>query len=150
MPPRKLRIPVTVDTNVFLRSLKASDKRNPNRRILRLWLLERRLQFIVSPEIVREYLNIFDRVVLMNREDVDMWRSRFEQDPRCTMVESTGWSQGSRDPTDNMFLAAARAGKAKHLITNDSDLLELPVELQQKLTFAIHSPRSFLRVTGLG
>lgn len=122
----------------------ALERSSPNRRVIRLWLSERRLQLIVSPEVVKEYLSVFECLLHMDEVHLENWRSRFVRDARCTRVGSTGWSRGSRDPSDNVFLAAARAGRAKFLITNDSDLLELLVEARQELAFAILTPRDFL------
>jgi len=42
---------VVADTNVFVRNFKARSNTNPNRRIIRLWLPERRLQLVISPEL---------------------------------------------------------------------------------------------------
>src|SRR5260370_40125878 len=44
MVRRRSRMPVVADTNVFVRPFKARSNTNPNRRIIRLWLLEKRLQ----------------------------------------------------------------------------------------------------------
>ncbi len=54
MSARKHRLPVVVDTNVFVRSFKTRTKSSPNRRVIRLWLIERRLQLIVSNDVVAE------------------------------------------------------------------------------------------------
>ena len=43
MVQRKKRVSVVLDTNVFVRSLKAGSNTNWNRRIVRLWLIERQL-----------------------------------------------------------------------------------------------------------
>jgi hypothetical protein len=51
MVARRKRTPVVVDTNVFIRSFKARSNKNSNRRIIRLWLVEKRLQLIVSDEL---------------------------------------------------------------------------------------------------
>jgi len=51
----------------------------------------------------------------------------------------------SRDPDDNVLLAAAFAGAAEFLLTNDKDLLELPMEFQRSLPFAILTPQAFLK-----
>ena len=65
MVARRKRTPVVVDTNVFIRSFKARSNKNPNRRIIRLWLLEKRLQLIVSDELIQEYLGVFADVLDM-------------------------------------------------------------------------------------
>jgi predicted nucleic acid-binding protein len=59
--------------------------------------------------------------------------------------DSTASDRLSRDPDDNVFLSTARAGKAKYLVTNDRDLLDLPQYLQKTLPFAILTPYHFLK-----
>ena len=144
MPTRKRRAAVVVDTNVFIRSFKARDNTNPNRRIVRLWLLERRLQLVVSRELTAEYLEIFAEVLGMDAALIDGWRLRFEEDPRVTVVRLGRRYTESRDPDDNVLLATAQAGKARCLVTNDRDLLELPTEVRRSLPFAIWTPGEFL------
>lgn len=144
MPARKNRIPVVVDTNVFIRNFKARSDSNPNRRVIRLWLLERRLQLIVSLEVVREYLEIFSVVMGMDAETIAQWGVRFEKDRRSTLVALARRYVESRDRDDNVLLATAMAGKAQYLITNDSDLLELPGDFKRTLPFSILTPRQFL------
>jgi len=136
---------VVADTNVFVRNFKSRSNHNPNRRIIRLWLLEKRLQLIVSPELAAEYLEIFARVLGMDAETVDAWRVRLEEDSRCTVVHLTRRYTESRDPDDNILLATALTGRAEYLITNDRDLLDLPDEFQRTLPFAILSPEEFLK-----
>jgi putative PIN family toxin of toxin-antitoxin system len=145
MVKRKRRLAVVVDTNVFIRNFLAGRKANPNRRIIRLWLLERRLQLIVSNELIAEYLEIFDRVLRMDAATIEAWRVRFEEDRRCTVVRLARRYTESRDPDDNLVLATALAGRAEYLITNDRDLLDLPREFQRRLPFAIVPPRRFLQ-----
>ena len=48
------------------------------------------------------------------------------------------------DPDDNLLLSVAQVGQAEILVTNDRDLLELPVPTRQRLSFSIVSPRDFL------
>lgn len=146
MVARKRRTRVVVDTNVFVRSFKARAATNANRRIVRLWLLERRLQLIVSPEIVAEYLEIFADVLGMDEETVEQWRLRFEQDRRTTLVHLARRFTASRDPDDNLVLATAHAGKAEYLITNDRDLLDLPADFRRTLSFAVVTPYDFLNL----
>jgi predicted nucleic acid-binding protein len=51
----------------------------------------------------------------------------------------------SRDKDDNVFLSTARAGKAKYLLTNDRDLLDLPAATKSRLPFAVLRPAEFLK-----
>ncbi len=72
MVQRRKRLPVVLDTNVFVRALKAGSKTNWNRRIVHLWLIERQLQLVVSRELIAESLGIVVDVLGHgdgNRED---------------------------------------------------------------------------------
>ncbi|MFQ5639155.1 MAG: putative toxin-antitoxin system toxin component, PIN family, partial [bacterium] len=51
----------------------------------------------------------------------------------------------SRDPKDNPFLSTAATGRAKYLITNDNDLLEIPEVKKRRYKFKILTPAQFLR-----
>jgi predicted nucleic acid-binding protein len=86
MVRRQARIRVAIDTNAFLRSFKARSKTNPNRRLIRLWFVERRLQLVVGSEVLTEYLEIFDRVLRMDPTLIEQWRLRFQEDRRSTWV----------------------------------------------------------------
>ena len=46
----------------------------------------------------------------------------------------------SRDPDDNFVLATAESGKAKYLVTNDRDLLDLSEDVKRKFRFQIVTP----------
>ncbi|MBI3464176.1 MAG: putative toxin-antitoxin system toxin component, PIN family [Planctomycetes bacterium] len=144
MVARRKRVPVVVDTNVFIRSFKSQSNKNPNRRIIRLWLVEKRLQVIVSYELVQEYLGIFADVLDMDEETVMAWHQRFEADNRSTVVNLGRRYSESRDPDDNLLLATARSGRADYLVSNDRDLLELPAAFRHTLPFAIVTPETFL------
>lgn len=52
----------------------------------------------------------------------------------------------SRDPKDNPFLSTAGAGRAKFLVTNDRDLLDIPEGEKRKFKFRIITPRAFLKI----
>ena len=86
MTRRKKRLVVVLDTNVLVRAFKAGSNTNWNRRIVRLWLIEGKLQLVVAPELIDEYLGIFDEVLGMDAESVNEWRQRFESDGRTTLV----------------------------------------------------------------
>lgn len=144
MVARKQRTPVVLDTNVFVRSFKTRDGQSLNRRIVRLWLIERRLQLVVTPEVVAEYLEIFENVVRLERSDLELWRERLHFDPRVTNVNPGRHWVRSRDPDDDAFLTAASAGSVKYLVTNDLDLLDLSDADRRGLRFSIVTPGEFL------
>src|SRR5262249_8329729 len=131
MVRRKRRTRVVLDTNVFVRRFLSGRRTSANRRIVHLWLIERRLQLVVSSEIITEYLGIFKEILGMPDEVIEQWRTRFETDRRSTLVNLAKRYSASRDPDDNVFLATARAGRAQYLITNDRDLLDIPPSVQR-------------------
>ena len=145
MVPRKQRTPIVADTNVFVRAFKARSQTTANRRVVRLWLIERKLQLVVSAELIAEYLEIFSAVLGMDDTTVRDWQLRFETDRRATLVGLGRRYTESRDPDDNLLLATATAGRAEFLITNDLDLLELPENVQDRLPYDIVTPQAFLR-----
>lgn len=144
MARRQKRIPVVLDTNVLVRAFKARSDDNANRRIIRLWLVRRQLQLIVSAELLDEYLGVFGDVLGMDGATLAEWQARFTDDPRCTVVGLGRRYAASRDPDDNLLLAVAASGRAKFLMTNDRDLLELPVDVQRALPFRVLRPSAFL------
>ena len=145
MVRRRQRLKVVLDTNVLVRSVHSSRRDSFNRRIVRQWLAEKRLQLLVSDELVSEYLEVFERVLDFNADQLDFWRQRFTTDERVTMIQLGPRCIGSRDSDDDLLLSVASVGKADVLVTNDCDLLELPQQIRQRLSFAIVSPRDFLR-----
>ncbi|MGH7961825.1 MAG: PIN domain-containing protein [Candidatus Binatia bacterium] len=55
MPPRKERLLVVLDTNIFVGYYLSKVSHSANGRIVRLWRDQRRLQLIVSDAVVTEY-----------------------------------------------------------------------------------------------
>lgn len=68
MARKKDRLPVVIDTNVFVANYLSTNPKSPNVTTVRLWR-ERKLQLIISKEIADEYtgvlieLNIPENVV---------------------------------------------------------------------------------------
>jgi putative PIN family toxin of toxin-antitoxin system len=112
---------------------------------LQLWLLEKRLQLIVSELVVEEYLEIFDEVLGFEQDLLDEWEQRFLDDSRSTVVNLGRRYEYSRDPDDNLLLATAAAGRAEYLVSNDRDLLDIDPEEAAQLPFEIATPSAFLR-----
>jgi putative PIN family toxin of toxin-antitoxin system len=144
MVSRKHRTAVVLDTNVFVRAFKTRSSTNFNRRIVRLWLVQKELQLILSRELISEYLGIFSTVLEMDEEIVCGWRERFESHDRSTVVNLGRRYTSSRDPDDNLLLDTAAAGRASFLITNDRDLLELPKAFRRTLPFSVVTPGEFI------
>src|SRR5262249_2689379 len=117
-------------------------------RVFRLWLVEKRLQLVVSRELIDEYLEIFAEVLELDQTKITAWQMRFEDRSRCILVGLARRYTESRDPDDNLLLATATAGKAEYLVTNDLDLLELPIGFQRTLPVTILTPKEFLKAFG--
>lgn len=111
-----------------------------------MWLLEKRLQLILSPELMDEYLEIFETVLGFKYELIAEWRKRFVEENRTTMVNLAKHFDQSRDPDDNLVLATAYAGQAESLLTNDRDLLDLPPGFRHTLPFEIVTPQQFFKL----
>lgn len=73
------------------------------------------------------------------------WQARFNN-KRITETFNIDISlRISRDPNDDMFIAVAIAARAKFLITNDRDLLDISDADKRKLKFQIVTPAQFLK-----
>lgn len=144
MPKRHAGITVVIDTNVFVANFLSRSPRSPNRRVVRLWIVERRVRLAITREILEEYLQIFGELLAFTREQLSNWRQRFREKKSCKIVVPRTKPRMSRDPDDNMFIAAAVAAKATYLITNDLDLLEIDDADKRRLKFEIITPRKFL------
>jgi putative PIN family toxin of toxin-antitoxin system len=83
---------------------------------------------IVSPDVVTEYLDVLNRPEVAAR-----YRSAADRDlsmvlrmiANAKMAWSTQTPTVCRDPEDNKFLAAAVAGAAQFIVSEDLDLLAL-------------------------
>lgn len=144
MPKPRRRIKVVIDTNVFVANSLARSLRSPNRRLIRLWLITRRFKLALSNEVKEEYLRIFEEVLNFNEEQIEGWRRRFDNRTISETVSLGARPRMSRDPEDNIFIATAMAAKARFLVTNDGDLLELAEADKRRLKFKIVTPEQFL------
>ena len=142
MARRKARLPVVLDTNVVVGALLSTKRQAANQRVYRLWL-HRQLQLIVSPEIAAEYLELIERLRISPAR-ATAFRERLQRHDIITHVNLGARFTESRDPDDNLILATAAAGKAKYLISNDYDLLDIPAAQRRRFKFEILSPKAFL------
>lgn len=62
MPPRKARIPIVADTNVIIGYYLSRNPKSAIARIFHLWRDLRKLQLIISQEMLEEYLEILVRL----------------------------------------------------------------------------------------
>lgn len=143
MPRRKERLAVVLDTNVVIGFYLSRHPQSANRRVFRLWRDERKLQLIVSPEMVDEYLEVLARVGV-GESHLKLLTERFAHRRIVTHVELGARPDISRDPDDNLVLATAIAGKAKFLVTNDRDLLDIAAADRKRFKFEIVTPTKLL------
>lgn len=144
MTKRRRRIKVVIDTNVFVGNFLTRSTRSPNRRVVRMWLIERRLDLALSAEIQEEYLRIFEEILCFDEQQVEGWRRRFNAPEISRRVNLGSRPRMSRDPADDVFIATAVAAKARFLITNDDDLLKIADADKRRLKFEIVTPAQLL------
>lgn len=143
MPPRKRRIPVVFDTNVVVGFYLSRNPRSANQQAFRLWRDHRTLQLIVSDEVLQEYLEVLSRLRVPDLL-VKRLAERFARRKTVTHVSLGSRPKISRDPDDNVVIATARSGKARFLVTNDYDLLDIPASEQARLRLIIVTPADLL------
>lgn len=145
MPPRKKRIAVVFDTNVLIAFYLSKKSKSAVKKIFDLWRKQRKLQLIVSDEIVEEYLEILIRLDISEKL-IYSFNERLEKRRTVTKVSLGKIPTESRDADDNLVLATALAGKADFLITNDRDLLDVSDKDKRKFKFQIVTPFEFLNL----
>jgi len=123
VPPRKARVPVVLDTNVIVGFFLSKTRQSANARVFDSWFITHRLQLIVSPPIIAEYLELLERVDI-NISRIESFKLRMEAASTVTRVNLGKRFMFSRDPDDNTLLDTAHTGRARYLVTNDRDLLE--------------------------
>lgn len=143
MPPRKRRIPVVFDTNVVVGFYLSRNSRSANQQVFRLWRDQRALQLIVCDEMIQEYFEVLSRLGVPEPL-VKRLAERFARRKTITHVSLGSRAKFSRDPDDNMVLATARSGKARFLVTNDYDLLDISPSDQARLRLTILTPADLL------
>jgi putative PIN family toxin of toxin-antitoxin system len=143
VPPRKERISVVLDTNVVVSFFLSRNLLSAAARIFKLWFKQRKLQLIVSDEIIVEYVEILLRLGVSEKR-VELFSEVLQKRVTVTCINLGARPVISRDPDDNVFLATAMAGNAKFLVTNDKDLLDVPASQRKKFRFEIVTPGELL------
>jgi len=111
--------------------------------VFRLWRDQRTLQLIISDDVLEEYLEVLSRLAVPEPL-VKRLEERFARRKTVTHVSLGTRPKLSRDPDDNMMIATARSGKARFLVTNDHDLLDIPAVEQARMRLAIVKPSELL------
>lgn len=133
---------VVVDTVVFVRALLY--QRSICARLL--FAPHTRFQLIASPPILQEMNDVLHRPSLRRKFGATRgWNLEavFEILADAEIVEPDPIPPTCRDPKDDKFLAAALAGRAHYLISEDQDLLVL----EQFGETRIVRPVSFLQLS---
>lgn len=143
MPRRKNRLPVVLDTNVVASFFLSRRTLSASAKIFALWFRQRKLQLIVCDELVAEYLEVLGRLLIPERR-VALFRERLRIRQTVTHVNLGARHAISRDPDDDVLLATAAAGQAQFLITNEHDLLDIPLTQKRRFRFEIMTPGAFL------
>jgi putative PIN family toxin of toxin-antitoxin system len=143
VPSRKERIPVVSDTNIVIGYYLSRNSKSAISRIFHLWRDLRKLQFVVSQEMLDEYLEILERISVPKAR-IEKLKDLLSTSPIVTRVQLGTRPTASRDPDDNIILATAIVGKAKFLITNDRDLLDISDKEKKRFKFEILRPAEFL------
>jgi len=144
VPAQKYRLRVVLDTNVIVANYLSTQPKSPNVITVRLWR-ERKLQLIVCDEVAEEYADVLNRLGISENLIANFVAS-LHDGSAVTHINLGKRYTDSRDPKDNPFLSTAAAGRAKFLVTNDSDLLDIPQTSKQKFRFRILTPKEFLKI----
>jgi putative PIN family toxin of toxin-antitoxin system len=148
VPPLKKRIVVVLDTNVVVGFYLSRNPTSPNAQVYRLWRDRRSLQLIVSPDLTAEYFEILRRLGIGEKR-VARLAERLETRKTVTHVNLGTRATESRDPDDNIVLSTASVGKARFLVTNDRDLLDISASQRKKFKFDIVTPGELLTQVSL-
>jgi putative PIN family toxin of toxin-antitoxin system len=143
VPPRKRRIPVVFDTNVLVGFYLSHSPASANQQAFRLWRDQRRIQLIISDDVLEEYLEVLARLTIPTPL-IKRLKQRLTGRSTVTHVRLGSRPTVSRDPDDNIMIATARSGKARFVVTNDRDLLEIPPTEQARLRLEIVTPQAFV------
>jgi putative PIN family toxin of toxin-antitoxin system len=126
---------VVLDTNVIISGLWSG----PPRKIIDSWQ-EGKIQVIISPEILTEYLEVLERFNLPSETQED-FLLLFIEFARTVFVKPSHTALVIKeDPADNKFLSCALEGKADYIVSGDRHLLQL----SHHKTIPIITPREFI------
>jgi putative PIN family toxin of toxin-antitoxin system len=119
MPNRNDR--VILDTNIWI-SLLINKDFSPFDQIL----ADKQATLLVSQELINEFIEVTRRPKFKRFfSPSDMQALLLSMSSIAVFIEVTGTVQVCRDEKDNFLLALAKEGKASHILTGDSDLLDL-------------------------
>lgn len=128
------------DTNAFVRALI-----NPNSAWDRLLFTHRdRYCLVLGREIVDELIAVLNRPTLtkkIGRTTDSQFIRMLDIIATADLVDLVAIPAVSRDPTNDMFLEAARIANADYLISGDNDLLSLRTHGRTRIVTAVELVR---------
>lgn len=139
LPTQHETVRVVLDTNVWISGI--FFQRGTPAKLLQAWR-DGRFEVVLTPAMRDELATVLTRKIAQFGAPTELatqWLAYL--DTYGTRVHAEGSpARPSRDPSDNVFLQAATAGRVRFLVTGDKDLLVLEyVESAQIVT-----PRVFL------
>lgn len=99
--------------------------------------------------MLREYLEVLARLTIP-APLITRLEERLIRRNTVTHVSLGSRPKVSRDPDDNVIIATARSGKARFVVTNDRDLLEIPTVEQARLRLKVVTPQAFVAIVRAG
>lgn len=134
---------MVLDTNVLVVYYLSKKKDSASSKTFLLWRTRRRIQLVVSDEVVTEYLDVLQRLGVPEVR-IKRLAERILSRQTVSHTKLGARPTESRDSDDNLILATAAASKAEYVVTNDSDLLDIPDSARKKFRFSIVTPGRFL------
>ena len=123
--PASAALRVVVDTNVFVSA--TLSRESGSALIVNAWRMDRRFTLITCHQAVNEILRVlaYPRIrIKYGVQPAEAHRIAKSLYRRAVWVEPKGEISLCRDETDNFLLETAILGKAKYLVSGDSDLVD--------------------------
>lgn len=140
MPKRtspKIPLKVVIDTNVFVSSFFGGVPKQ----IIDLWE-QGDITLCLSQDIIKEYLQVLNRLGLKNREELDSLTRLFAEAYNSIFTTITpDLNVVLDDPDDDKFLECAVALDCKVIVSGDKHLKDI----KKYIDIEIFSPRDFLK-----
>lgn len=113
---------IVADTHVIFSG--ASFTQSYTGQIMRAWLIERRIQIVLSPDISHELARVIHYPFVVNRYH---WSEEEEQlflrvlHRKAHVIKNPPIIRVSKDPKDDMFFACAKAANVPYIVSKDED-----------------------------
>lgn len=111
---------IVVDTNIIISGIFFGG--NPKRIINAI--LDSKVNAYISKEILNEYFEIINEMMLSKGESIDLSFISLLID-RFNIIETTSKINISRDPDDNKFIECAVDSNSIYIVSGDDDLLSI-------------------------